>query len=277
MNYLLLVLLAAGLMLLTWWDNKRIVITEYTVSDDRIPACFDGFRLVQISDLHNGSFGKGNKRLLEAILGAGPDTIAVTGDIIYGRDPKPEIAVEFIRGAAKIAPVYYVPGNHEARLDNYPQLREALRNAGAVILENNGMVLGEGENRLLLLGLMDPRFFSENDFETDESLMAAYLAMLTRGQRGYRILLSHRPELFGLYADSGIDLSLTGHAHGGQIRIPGIGGLFAPGQGFFPRLTSGLHSCGNSRMIVSRGLGKSAFPLRILNPPEVTVVQLKRD
>ena len=207
---------------------------------------------------------------MELIREAQPDIIAVTGDLIDERHTDMGAALDFVRESVKIAPVYYVPGNHEARLSDYRELKSGLEAAGAVVLEDRAELYKE----VNIIGLADPNFALSGNVPGESGAMVrAKLSGLVDPGR-YNLLLSHRPELFEAYRDSGINLALTGHAHGGQFRLPFIGGLIAPDQGFFPRYDSGLYTEGQANMVVSRGLGNSIVPLRFNNRPEVVIVEL---
>lgn len=256
-------LIFLALLLWTLWGNTALMVTEYAIADAEIPAAFDGFRIAQVSDLHNAEFGEKNERLLALLEETQPDMIAITGDMIDSRRTDLEAAVTFAREAVKIAPTYYVPGNHEARLPaEYTALKTALSELGVVVLENESLLLTRQDAAITLAGLMDP------DFGLPEPELTA---------EHYQVVLSHRPELLDKYAGEGLDLVFTGHAHGGQFRLPFIGGLFAPHQGFFPEYTSGVHTQGDTSMVISRGLGNSLFPLRFNNRPELIVVTLESD
>lgn len=257
----LFILVLAVLLVWTLWGNTALMTTEYCIQSTKVPASFDGFRIAQVSDLHNEEFGSGNQKLLTMLNNAQPDLIAITGDMLDSRKTDPEIAIGFAEEAVKIAPVYYIPGNHESRLtDVYQQLKAALTELGVVVLENESIPLQQGADVITLTGLLDPDFgISWPEFSADN----------------YHIVLSHRPELLHLYAEKGFDLVFSGHAHGGQFRLPFIGGFFAPHQGFLPMYTSGVHTHGNTSMVVSRGLGNSIFPLRFNNRPELIIVTLE--
>ena len=269
---------AALLVLLAWLlhGNRNLVITEYRVNSNRIPEPFDGFRIVQISDLHNARFGKENEKLLERLSHAEPDVIVLTGDLVDSRRTDLDIALSFAAEAVQIAPVYYVPGNHEARIPEYEQLKSDLTEAGVTVLENQKAQLDRDGMYITLLGIPDPSFYT--DYLTGDSRTVAARAIkdLQNETDGYTVLLSHRPELFDTYVSAGVDLVFSGHAHGGQFRIPFIGGLIAPNQGFFPEYDAGQFHRENTTMIVSRGVGNSILPVRINNPPELIVVELNR-
>jgi len=173
-----------------------------------------------------------------------------------------------------IAPVYYVTGNHEARISEYGKLKTALEITGVTVLENERTVLEKDGDTITLLGIDDPSFTADYLTGDSAAVVKNTLDDLVTEGVGYTVLLSHRPELFDVYAESGVNLVFSGHAHGGQIRLPFIGGLAAPNQGLFPKYDAGLFTEGDTNMVVSRGLGNSLFPFRVNNRPEIVVVQL---
>lgn len=264
----ILILIAA---LIAWAaiDSRNIDVTRFTVSG--APEAFSGFKIVQISDLHNAEFGTDNQKLIDILKSEAPDAIVITGDLIDARRTNTEIAESFARRCMEIADCYYVPGNHEARLDGiYDAFESALIADGVNVLRNGSVRIRKEMNAIRIIGVDDPAFAKASDAMTN--LDAALEAL---SSDDFTILLAHRPELIDEYSKWEIDLVLSGHAHGGQIRLPGIGGLYAPGQGFFPRYTSGNYTVGDTEMIVSRGIGNSAFPLRVNDRPEVVIVTLK--
>ena len=258
----------------TIWGNTTLKINEYEIMSDKIPEAFTGFRIAQISDLHNAEFGEGNEKLIELLSQTDPDIIVITGDLIDSRHTDIEIALEFARQAIKIAPVYYVSGNHEARVREYEDLKMGLAEAGVIVLEDQKVqITREGES-ITLIGIDDPSFREDYLFGDAASVTSSALSELQNESDGYTILLAHRPELFETYVDAGVDLVFSGHAHGGQIRLPFIGGLVAPNQGLFPKYDAGLFSEGSTTMIVSRGVGNSIIPIRFNNRPEIILVTL---
>ena len=203
------------LIVWTLWGNTALEVNEYEVVSDRIPQGFEGFRIAQVSDLHNAEFGEGNEKLIQLLSQTDPDVIVITGDLIDSRHTDIEIALDFARQAVKIAPVYYVSGNHEARVREYEDLKMGLAEAGVVILENqNVQITREGES-ITLMGIDDPSFQEDYLFGDSESVARQAIDELQNESDGYTILLSHRPELFDLYVDTGMDLVFSGHAHGG--------------------------------------------------------------
>ena len=259
----------------TLWGNTALKINEYEILSDRIPQGFDGFRIAQVSDLHNAEFGEENWKLLKILSQTDPDIIILTGDLIDSRRTDLDVALEFAWQAGKIACVYYVSGNHEARVPEYEDLKKGLVKAGVVILENQKVqITREGES-ITLMGIDDPSFQENYLFGDAEGVAKQAISDLQDASDGYTILLSHRPELFDTYVDSGVDLVFSGHAHGGQFRLPFVGGLVAPNQGFFPQYDAGQFDEENTTMIVSRGVGNSIIPIRFNNRPEIVVAQLK--
>ena len=257
------------------WQNNSIVISSFNYSSSDITKGFDNFKIVQISDLHNKVFGKEQSKLLQKVESLSPDIIVITGDMVDRRRYNLEDAMYFIDSAVKIAPIYYVSGNHEAWSNKYFEVREELIKAGVNVIDDERIEIKKSNSTINILGLSDPAFSTSSYLDgTDTSKMEEVLLSWSRIQ-GVKILLSHRPELFDLYTSNNIDLVFSGHAHGGQIRIPFIGGLIAPNQGFFPKYTSGSYTMDKTTMFVSRGLGNSLFPIRIFNRPEVILVTLK--
>ncbi len=269
-----LIFLAALAAVILWidWGNRTPMVSEYTVASNKLPEAFSGFRIAQISDLHNTEFGEGNKELLSLLAASEPDMIVLTGDLVDANRTDLDIAIAFSREAVEIAPTYYVTGNHEAGLSSRRALMSALEEVGVTVLKNKRVEIERDGEILTLIGLHDSGF---TPGEPDEVIREA-LTKRMKEEDVYTVLLAHRPELFDVYAECGVDLVFSGHAHGGQFRLPLVGGLYAPTQGWFPAYDGGLYTEGDTTMVVSRGLGNSRFPFRINNRPEVVVVELKR-
>ena len=248
------------------YENDRLTVSNYVFESDKVAPNFDGFRIVHISDLLNKSFGKGNEKLLELIEAQNPDIIVISGDLVDSRHTDKEVALDFLREAARIAPTFYTTGNHEGRFpeDEIAEFLEAAEEAGAVVLTHDTVTITIGDEKIYLCGLADS-FLSEENLS---SLMKDTGDTLT-------LLISHRPQYGELYAGCGADLTFSGHAHGGQMRLGSLGGLVSPDQGLFPKYTEGVHYFGDSATVISRGLGNSLIPTRINNPPELVVVELK--
>ena len=267
------ILILAVVILWLLWGNTALEVNTYKLSSDRIPMEFDGFRIVQISDFHNGEFGEGNSRFLKLVTQAKPDIIVITGDLVDSRRTDVEVSLNLARELTKIAPVYYVSGNHEARIGEYQRLQNGLTDAGVTVLKDQVITLDRNGAYIQLAGIDDPAFRWGDDAESTARVLAEILPENSL----YTIVLSHRPELFETYVDSEVDLVFSGHAHGGQFRLPFVGGLFAPKQGFFPEYDAGVYEIDNTAMIVSRGIGNSILPLRFNNRPEIVLAVLRSE
>ena len=277
------------------WQNNDLTIDRSVLGRGDIPEAFDGYTIVQVSDLHNKEFGVESRRLMSKLAEQEPDIILITGDMIDSRNTDVGAALDFARQAVKLAPCFYVPGNHENRVpEAYEELKAGLADCGVKVLENEKVTIEREGSRIALLGVLDPIFRVGITNEAgmvlvdERSVMTEQLAGLTGGGPNasdgtdFTVLLSHRPEMLDVYAEAGVDLVFTGHAHGGQWRLPGVGGLIAPGQGFFPEFTDGAYAAaapdgGSTTMYVSRGLGNSLMPVRIFNRPELVVVELRHE
>ena len=274
-NTILSIMLFAILAVWTVWGNKALMVNVIVVSSNRIPAAFSGFRIAQVSDLHNAEFGDGNEELLELLSESKPDIIVITGDLIDSSHTDAGIALGFAQESVRIAPTYFVTGNHEAASSQYDTLKAGLEDAGVIVLEDEAVFLERNGETIALLGLDDPDFTVKGDmFGEVPAMVGTKLRNLDNGEGGYTILLSHRPELFETYVNCGINLVFAGHAHGGQFRLPFIGGVIAPNQGLFPKYDAGLYTDGGTNMVVSRGIGNSIIPLRFNNRPEIVLVEL---
>ena len=256
-----LIWIAAALLVCLYllWENTTVGLTNYDLQEPGLSSDLDGVRIAHVSDLHNSNLWKQTVSLLQK---AQPDLICMTGDLVDSRNTNVDKALQFAAEAVKIAPCYYVAGNHELRLEQsqYRKLLEGLQALGVCVLQNTTVDLYVAQQRIAVTGAFwgTNLYMSQYDPDAD-----------------YAILLSHAPEEFDAYASAGFDLVLTGHAHGGQFRIPFLGGLVAPGQGIFPEYDSGVFTSGNTKMVVSRGIGNSIIPVRVFNRPELVIIDLK--
>ncbi|ANU20392.1 phosphoesterase [Planococcus plakortidis] len=272
----LIALLFVALLLVgfAWVNNNWIVTTEYSVQSEKVPDAFAGKRIVQVSDLHNAEFGNRQRSLLDKVEAANPDAIFITGDLIDSDRYDLEKSLAAVDGLVEMSDVYYVIGNHEVssnRLED--EIVPALEERGVEVLRNRSLMWEEDGEAIQIGGIDDPLmdiYLHEEEF-TRNSIAEAGL------NDAFTLLLAHRPEQLETYASEGIDVVFAGHAHGGQIRIPGLGGLIAPGQGWFPSMTEGVFESGDTQLVLSRGLGNSGFPLRVFNLPEVVVVTLENE
>jgi predicted MPP superfamily phosphohydrolase len=256
------------------FQNKHLETTHYTYAAEQLGADLEGYRIVQISDLHNAKFGKNNQKLVDRIRECEPDMIVLTGDLVDSNHTNVDRAVQFVDEIVKICPVYYVTGNHEYWLEKseYDELMDGLIGAGVVILDDQVVEISRGDAKFRLVGL------------DDKSLTDGTLGTLLNNthnvvhedsdEREFTVVLAHEPQYLARYASSGVDLVLSGHAHGGQFRLPFVGGIVAPDQGFLPKYTAGEYYMNGTEMIVSRGLGNSVIPVRLFNFPEIVCVEL---
>lgn len=247
----------ALIFLFIWCNNSWLKTTRYSFEAGAERAV----KIVHLSDLHGKEFGRKNARLVAKIMKEKPDFIVITGDIIHKYRAKDKrVALELVSSLNGVAPVLYVSGNHEMRNKGYRFFRKDLKEAGAVVLDNCPLnICG-----LTVVGL------------NCTALKNDVINKITPDCGGVKILLAHMPQFIDRYAAAGYDYVFCGHAHGGQWRIPFTKqGFYSPGQGFFPKLTSGVHTRGKTKMIISRGLGNSECPLRLFNRPEIVVVELK--
>ena len=267
----------AALTTFLYAQNNWLGLTRITIDSKRIPPAFDGYTIVHLSDLHGKGFGKGQERLLAKVEKEAPDLIAFTGDLINSENEKERIrSLELMKGLVAYAPVYLITGNHDQTVGGFDSLEQDLTEVGVKVLRNESTVLARGGNEILLAGIDDPLFtpYAASAIQSVQDSMSE--AIQGSSPAVFKILLAHRPELVSVYADAQIDLILSGHAHGGQVRLPFVGGLVAPGQGFFPHYTSGAYREDNSVMVVSRGLGNSILPQRLFNRPEIIAITLRK-
>lgn len=268
---------AAVLSLLGWalvWGNTALVRADVLVCSNGIPEAFDAYKIVQISDLHDAQIGENNEKLIAMTAETEPDCIVLTGDFVDSSRFHPERSLSVAEALVKIAPVYYVSGNHEAILPDadYQALTDGLRGLGVCVLEDESAELTRDGQSIRLIGLTDIGFHPGALEEKKDALRTALSALLPENE--FSVTLAHRPELMDVYTECGAPLVLSGHAHGGQIRLPGIGGLIAPGQGLFPKYTDGKYEESGTTLVVSRGVGNSVLPLRVNDRPQIVVVQL---
>jgi len=266
----LLILLAVGWCFLQWqlWG---IQVTVTQVGVHGLPDGFEGLRIVQISDLHGHEYGQDSEALLALVAQQAPEFIVVTGDLI---DQESHLAMvpALARGLAAIAPTYYVTGNHEWAVGGVPRLKGILTECGVTVLSNQYVTLERNGDSLVLAGVDDPNGYA--DQKTPEEL---YGEIQREAGDLCTILLAHRNDRFGQYAAAGYDLVISGHAHGGIVRLPFTDGLLGTDRKLFPIWTAGVYTLGDSTLFVSRGLGNNTVPIhgfRLFNRPDLAVLEL---
>lgn len=259
-------LVAAALLACYLDSNFRLVTEEHRIVSERFPEALSGLRIVQLSDVHNTEYGRDNNAFIEAVRAAKPDMIAITGDLIDGEDREKEEAFvrRLIPRLCEIAPVYYVSGNHDWASGWARSLFDIIREAGGTVLRNQYVIIGEGDASFVLAGCDDPNAL--RDMKSPQEVVEN---IKKREGDKYVLMLYHRPEKLDMWAETGVDAVLSGHAHGGMIRLPFTDGLIAPGQGYFPKYTNGLYEKGGTVELVSRGTGGPKW--RFFNNPEIVV------
>ena len=273
---LLIICLLIGALLID--SNTRIVTTEYELRYRNLPAGFDGYRIAVLSDVHASQYGEDNERLLSMVCAAQPDIIAITGDLIDGYSKPPvedqiEIALTLASGLVKLAPVYYITGNHDWNSGAVRQMIPLLEECGVTVLRNKYTKLISGGDTVILAGTDDPN--GPADMIKPDELVGKIRA--AERSDNFIIMLEHRNNNLRLYSEIGVNLVLSGHAHGGVIRLPFTDGLFGPQRDLFPTYTSGVYTMGDTNLVVSRGVGNHTGLPRFLNNPEIVVVTLKLD
>lgn len=295
------VLLSLIIIFVLWsyFEQKILVISKYTVHSELIGRDINGLSFVVVSDLHNTSFGKNNKRLIKKILEQKPEFVIIAGDMINKKKRcYPGKAFDFIERISEFYPVYYAFGNHEQyfeelkniindaessenRNKNYVHLYEEwnaykkeLKKLGVHLLDNSGIELHYRDSKLTITGLsVNSDFFDRKNLQKpDKDEICSLIG--SRSREGYHILIAHNPLYFKEYVAWGADLVISGHMHGGLIRLPFLGGVISPQIKLFPKYDAGQHAENNCCMVISRGLGSHSFMPRFLNPPELVQVVL---
>lgn len=271
------IIIVLSLLVFFYYQNNNLEVSKLNYKNDKVPKAFDNFKIIHISDLHNKRFGSKQFRIIKKIKKENPDVIFITGDLVDRRRFNLNKALEFIDSAIEIAPIYYIAGNHEAWSFQYPNIKKELLKRKVTVLDNDIVNIEKDKSQISVAGIKDAAF------DTEKNAKEVNLKRFKKDLKNFKlksnfnILLSHRPEIFDLYAKSKFDLIFCGHAHGGQFRLPIIGGLFSPNQGILPKYTSGRYDDKNTTMIVSRGLGNSLMPIRLFNKPEIVSVTFKKN
>ena len=267
------------------YNVTTLVVTKYVVENKKVPKEFDGYNIVQISDLHSKLFGENNKKLIQKIKSLNPDIVVVTGDLIDGENNNYNVALDFMKEISKLYRVYYIIGNHEQKSlikkykDEYKDYFNKLHQIDFVNLDNNKVEIVKGDSNINLYGLTVPyscyKYLFDNQETTsiDIDFLEEKLGKVDREQ--FNILLAHTPFYFDEYEKWGADLTLCGHVHGGIVRLPLVGGLLSPDRKFFPKYDLGKYIKNKSTMIVSKGLGGSKVLIRVNCKPEIVNIKLK--
>jgi predicted MPP superfamily phosphohydrolase len=278
-------LLLAVLLLIS---NTVLVGETYTIRSSRLPQGFDGFRIVQLSDLHSRAFGKNSRTLLRKIESQKPDIVVLTGDMVNSTDTEFGTFETLARELAERWPVYLIVGNHEQMLpeETLRSLLARIESYGVTVLDNEKITLTRGDDAIDLYGLWyNLRYYSDQTNPIIQEDAETYFLSAEKIEEligapapgRFRLLLSHNPVFFKSYQAWGADLTLAGHLHGGMVRLPFAGGVYSPERTFFPEYDAGLFTEGDCHMVVSRGLGNGKLGFRFANCPDVVTVVLQAD
>lgn len=258
-------------------DNNNLWITKQNLFFDTLPEEFDGVKIIQLADLHTKTFGKNNKRLIKAVKKQSPDYILLCGDMV-SRDCTNFSAIEnLLHSLTEICPVYYSLGNHEIDMsaDIKSELFTAIKRANVTLLNNETNTIKKGNSSIRIVGaslLRENYRCKATGYKQLRGYDLSDLDNAIGSKQGFTLLLAHNPLFAQTYFKWGAELILSGHVHGGVIRLPFIGGLLSPERKFFPKYSKGIYNRSSSSMSVSRGLGK----LRIFNPPEIVLIELNK-
>lgn len=270
-------LIAAGviifLLLLFIWlmydSSASLQVSRYEAASEKLPESFDGFTIVQLSDLHGAQFGSDGTALAEKVRELEPDMIALTGDFVTDEGDLDAVR-QLVSELSEICPVYFVSGNHEFGSGLAQEVRQIMTDAGVKYLSNEFVSIDRGEDSIILGGVEDPLAYADM---IDPPELAR--RMNEADPAAFKVLLGHRNYWMEEYPDLPVDLILSGHAHGGLVRIPGVGGVIGTDRSLFPDYDAGEYDNGAYTLIVSRGLGNSVPVPRLLNRPEIVVVTLR--
>lgn len=300
----ILIILLAILVTFNMILNKSIFVKEYEVKSEKISENFEGYKIVQITDIHSIRNEIQLEKIINKVKKQKPNLICVTGDLIdsdfysiqnslyQNNEIKQieELTVKFMSELVKITETYYIYGNHEMMLLDDPEnnsFKCDLEKIGVKILNNKIHVLEKDGESINLIGIQDPATLykdkkyayvgNSNKERVQNILNDLFIEIPEENIKNFTLLLSHRPEYFELYDKYEIDLALTGHTHGGIVKLPIIKGIYAHPQGWFPKYSYGIYKTNDLTMIINGGVGYSKLPIRIFNPPEITTIILEKN
>lgn len=254
-------------------DNNVIEVSKYEVSFENLPKEFDGTVILHISDLHSKVFGMDNEQLYTKIREINPDYIMLTGDMINATDTDFSVFYDLAENIGHEYETYYIVGNHELALSNkdYNAIANTITDFGIKILDNETITLTKNGDSINLHGM----WFNSKYYMGDGFTLEVMEKIMSDDDGGFDILLTHNPKYLNVYAEWGAELTLTGHVHGGMVRLPFVGAVFSPERTLFPKYSKGIYTTGSNQMLVSRGLGRGLTGFRLFNKPELGVVVLK--
>lgn len=264
--------------IVTVWGNVTLSVEEFNIETNKLNIA-DGYKIAHISDYHNTKNNFLTDAVLTSLVEEKPDIIVLTGDLVDCRKTDIQKGIDFVSEIIEIAPVYYVTGNHECNISidsqsAFDNMLADLNAMGVEVLRGEGSsVTLPNKEKINVFGIDDPYFHcgsaSEIEYATD-----SLCSFLEINKNEFNILLAHHPEQIDIYSNYNFDLVFSGHAHGGQGRLFGVG-FIAPDQGFFPKYTSGIYEEGEIKLVVSRGIGNSIAPVRIFDRPHLIYTIIK--
>ena len=286
MKYAIVVVCVAALLVVAEIIRElhTFRVVHYRIQTPKLSKKTTGKKIVFLSDLHNCCYGKQNDKLIKAVREAHPELIFIVGDMLVGKaGASYRTAAEFVTSLPQICPVYYVNGNHEQRMREHPEkygnayfeYQKELKDAGVQFLINETQSLNWEGNSVAVTGLEIPETCYRHGKRAEMNLEEARERVGTATSAGYQILLVHQPDYMAVYKEWGADLILSGHLHGGIVRIPGLGGVISPQIGIFPKYSGDLYQEGDTSIVVSKGLGTHTVNIRLLNPAEIVVLHIE--
>jgi len=276
--WLVLWLIAVIIIVSINYYNRHLIITNYKINDPRWPAALNSWRLVQLSDIHNqATEGPGNNQIIGSVQKLQPNIITITGDLFDGDRTNIPNNLQLVKELTSIAPVYMVLGNHEFANDDYIKLIQLVEEAGAQVMRNELVTINDPGAPITIIGLDDPAAWGwPLSYKAQEQLTAKTLnkimALPEFNSTSPRLILAHRPELWPQYLLADPLVILSGHTHGGQIRLPLIGAIYVPNQPLLAQYDEGIFTKANSYLIISRGLGNSFINCRFDNYPQIVTI-----
>lgn len=275
-------LLIAFFLVEVYIDSNILEISNFSIKDNKIPDKFSGYKILHLSDLHSKSFGNKNDKLVEKINEINPNIIVMTGDMVNCNDTNFDNFFELVKVLSKKYEIYYIVGNHEQNMKkvNKNVITDFLKSNDVKVLDNEKVDLKIDDEKINLFGSWcNLKYYSSNaeskNYVFSKEVMEKIMEDAPINTDEYNILLAHNPNFIESYADWGADLTLSGHIHGGMVRIPFIGGIFSPDTMFFPKYDNGMYEVSGKKLIVSRGLGRGVRGFRFFNKPEMILITLE--
>ena len=272
---IVLIVIVIILIICIIYSGRTLEVDQYKMYSLKLPEEFKGYRILQLSDLHSKQIGKENEKLIAKIEEINPDIIVMTGDMMDIRDKNYDVLFALCEKLTSKYPVYYIFGNHEQSIDTnkVSSFVNELKNRGITVLNNEKITLTKDVQSINMYGLLpDKKMYRQNIWQEQDMLNK--FGELDDSK--FNILLSHNPIFFDVYAKWGADLILAGHIHGGNVRIPFIGGIFSPDISLFPKYSKGMYQSNSSTMVVSAGLSEGTLKIRLFNPLHLAIIELDK-